>query len=353
MSKPTGLYVRLSCDAMNDTKLVAAGLDGYWLWSKGLLYSKQHLSDGFVPANMLASLAAGLIRSPFKVASKLVQVGLWEQVEGGFRVPIDNWRRWQTTREDVEEQRRQVRERVAKHRVAISRNADVTRYSRVSNANVTPPEPEPEPEHRVTEELRAADASASLESAPMLILKAGDSGTQTAVCVNGVMQTYVKPPESTNAVQPKAKRKKPDSANETLPNWTQEAVLAWTTGIAQDRPTCDPKATAANMWTDRTALQIVKICSPYAKVAQWRVCVGIKRFLAVETNRRAFNPISLFRAHVSEYMPSENEPEPKKKRGDDDDRDFTDEDYRRIASTWLNPESSGIGGLDQLPMSGT
>lgn len=175
MGRPPGLYIRLGCDALDDEKLVSAGLDGYWLWSRGLLHSKRQLTDGYVPAKMLAAISAGMIRAPMKVAKKLVEIGLWEEAEGGFRVPSEKWSRWQTTREEVDEIRAQNTERKRRQRENRKCHADVTRDSHGTvtrqSRSVTPPEFRAQSsEHRVlTDKLPAAVASEGPVEAPFAL----------------------------------------------------------------------------------------------------------------------------------------------------------------------------------------
>lgn len=61
---------------------------GGWLWVSGLCYCGRYLTDGFVPHGQVGKLADfrefGVdVR---EVASRLVDVGLWERTEGGYQV---------------------------------------------------------------------------------------------------------------------------------------------------------------------------------------------------------------------------------------------------------------------------
>lgn len=97
------LFIRLSCEVLTDAKILAAGPEASWLWVRGLLYAKQHLTDGFVPDTALAIVGLGLAPAKVRAAAKaIVAAGLWEECEGGWRVPPERWARWQTTREEVE-----------------------------------------------------------------------------------------------------------------------------------------------------------------------------------------------------------------------------------------------------------
>jgi len=54
------LYIKLDTNAISDHKVIAAGPEGFAVFIKGLLYSKLHLTDGFVPQSALPLLALGV-----------------------------------------------------------------------------------------------------------------------------------------------------------------------------------------------------------------------------------------------------------------------------------------------------
>jgi hypothetical protein len=98
------IYVKLVCEALTDAKLLAAGPGGFWLWARGLLYAKQHLTDGVIPDAAMPLVAFG-VADPQTEATKLVTLKLWEPCEGGHRVPAKTWAKYQTTAADVEAMR--------------------------------------------------------------------------------------------------------------------------------------------------------------------------------------------------------------------------------------------------------
>lgn len=51
------------------------------VWIFGLGYCGQHGTDGFIPR-----AALGLIHGSAKVATMLVDVGLWQEIPGGYQV---------------------------------------------------------------------------------------------------------------------------------------------------------------------------------------------------------------------------------------------------------------------------
>lgn len=109
------LYARLSCDALTDAKILEAGPDGWWGFTRGILYSKQQMSDGVIPSSAIPLVFYGRSR-PVLLAKRLVSLGLWEEIEGGYRIPFEKWAKHQVTREEVEIEREQARIRKQKQR---------------------------------------------------------------------------------------------------------------------------------------------------------------------------------------------------------------------------------------------
>lgn len=103
-AEAVSIYVKIVCEALTDAKLLAAGPNGFWLWTRGLLYAKQHLTDGIVPDAAMPLVAFG-IADPQTETAKLVTLKLWEPCEGGHRVPQKTWAKYQTTAADVEAMR--------------------------------------------------------------------------------------------------------------------------------------------------------------------------------------------------------------------------------------------------------
>jgi hypothetical protein len=80
-------WARLDDRANEHVKLLAAGAQACWLWSCGLMYAnRQKARDGFVPEAMVPGLYVPLAKDAKRLAAKLVDVGLWEKVKGGFQI---------------------------------------------------------------------------------------------------------------------------------------------------------------------------------------------------------------------------------------------------------------------------
>lgn len=122
------LWAPLSTRFFRDPRVRAAGRDAALLFVAGLGYCTEHLTDGFIPGDAVAVLAAESWSKPSS-AKKLVEHGLWRAVEGGWQVA--GWTSWNRTREEIEEKRagarlRQQRSRARRTDVTASVTRDVT-----------------------------------------------------------------------------------------------------------------------------------------------------------------------------------------------------------------------------------
>jgi hypothetical protein len=79
-------WVRLDDGFYDHPKARAVGKDGRELFTAGLCRVAETLSDGFIPEFELPLIAAKAEVKPKPTAAKLVSVGLWEKVTGGWRV---------------------------------------------------------------------------------------------------------------------------------------------------------------------------------------------------------------------------------------------------------------------------
>lgn len=112
-------WVRLD-DAMPEhTKYIEAGPLGGWLAVCALAWSNRHLTDGFIPLRKVATLVdfsdfgevdstmqdsdrLSCIRiEPYRLASDLVKLGIWEQVPGGYE--IHDYAEYQRSAQEIRE----------------------------------------------------------------------------------------------------------------------------------------------------------------------------------------------------------------------------------------------------------
>jgi len=93
-------WVKLDDGMPQHPKILAAGPVAFALDVAGLCYSNRHQLDGVLPAHTLPVVLPG-VADPVAVADRLVEVGRWEQIEGGYR--IHDIHDYQFTAEQVRE----------------------------------------------------------------------------------------------------------------------------------------------------------------------------------------------------------------------------------------------------------
>lgn len=98
-------------------KAFAAGNTALGLWVRAGSWAMQHLTDGFIPSNVVAALGG-----QWDDTAALVNARLWHQADGGFQ--FHDWEEYQPTREQIEAERAKTRERVEKHRANKRSNSD-------------------------------------------------------------------------------------------------------------------------------------------------------------------------------------------------------------------------------------
>jgi hypothetical protein len=103
------LYFRAATDILTDGKFLLVGDSGLAMFMRGLAYSKEHLTDGFVPDHVLPLVGIGC-KNPFDLARKMVEAELWVRVENGYEPRPGKWEEFQTTADEVAE----IREKNAK-----------------------------------------------------------------------------------------------------------------------------------------------------------------------------------------------------------------------------------------------
>ncbi len=76
------MWLRLDDGAMDDPRVRRAGREAGWLHVWGLCYAARHLTDGFIPSQVIEELRGGTA-----LARRLAAVGLWQQVPQGYLIP--------------------------------------------------------------------------------------------------------------------------------------------------------------------------------------------------------------------------------------------------------------------------
>jgi hypothetical protein len=91
-------YIMIESSVRTHKKMLAAGPAASWLWCCGLGYCQDGLTDGHIPRSALDFLG---VKSPQKLAEKLVRVGLWETAKDGWHV--HDYRRHNKSAEQIRE----------------------------------------------------------------------------------------------------------------------------------------------------------------------------------------------------------------------------------------------------------
>jgi hypothetical protein len=103
-------WVRLDEGFPEHPKVVAAGGDAAWLHVCALAYCNRMETDGIIPDGMIGRLCDR--KRPLQLARRLVDVGLWHAVNGGYE--IHDYLCYQPTRVEI------AAERAAKHEARAS-----------------------------------------------------------------------------------------------------------------------------------------------------------------------------------------------------------------------------------------
>jgi hypothetical protein len=89
-------------------KFIDAGPVACWLWFCSVCHCRKGLTDGFISIKSVRTLFAA-IPTPRKHVERLVAVGLWNQVAGGYEV--NDYHDWNPAKAEVLELRRRDRDR--------------------------------------------------------------------------------------------------------------------------------------------------------------------------------------------------------------------------------------------------
>lgn len=91
------LYAPLDVHYYDDNKVILAGESAEILFVRGLAFCKRQRTNGFVSRSQLARLG---LKKVTQRARKLVEVGLWSEVDGGYEVV--SWSKYNRTKEEIE-----------------------------------------------------------------------------------------------------------------------------------------------------------------------------------------------------------------------------------------------------------
>jgi DnaD/phage-associated family protein len=95
-------------------KVRRAGPAAAWLYIAGLCYCSRYLTDGFIADAALPWMGQYSKGRARTLAAKLVEVGLWERVDGGYQV--HDYLQWNRSKAETKQQREAARVRMNKRR---------------------------------------------------------------------------------------------------------------------------------------------------------------------------------------------------------------------------------------------
>lgn len=149
-------WVRIDDQFTEHPKLVQAGPLGVAMQIAALCYANRHLTDGELPANIVARFMPTVCYDPETgeeitwrdVADRLVEIGIWHKTDGGYL--IHDYLEYQPSKADVEAERAAARERMA--RIRSKRKANQSRSSDDVRANTERSSPSPNPNPNIEED---------------------------------------------------------------------------------------------------------------------------------------------------------------------------------------------------------
>src|SRR5690606_10602525 len=149
-------WVRIDDHFTEHPKLVQAGPLGVAMQIAALCYANRHLTDGELPANIVARFMptvcydheTGEEITWRDVADRLVEIGIWHKTESGY--VIHDYLEYQPSKADVEAGRAAARERMA--RIRSKRKANQSRSSDDVRANTERSSPSPNPNPNIEDD---------------------------------------------------------------------------------------------------------------------------------------------------------------------------------------------------------
>ncbi len=115
MARPRlGPYAPLSASYYDDDAIAQAGEAAELLFVRGLAFCARMVSDGFISDAQVARTVGVGMRDAHRRADRLVEVGLWERVPGGY--VVRSWLKWNRSAEDIGRVKQKDRERKAQVR---------------------------------------------------------------------------------------------------------------------------------------------------------------------------------------------------------------------------------------------
>jgi hypothetical protein len=139
-------WVKIDDKFRHHPKVIAAGLEGSWLYVCALAYCGEQLTDGYLPEGVLPVLAPH-VTDPTKAADTCCTVGLLRRVDGGYEVP--DYLDYNPSRAKVIAEREAARKRQSDRRARATTTDDMSRRESrrdFGRSSPSPTRPDPTPE---------------------------------------------------------------------------------------------------------------------------------------------------------------------------------------------------------------
>lgn len=155
-------WVRISDDIPLHPRSLQAGLAAFGLWTSGLAFANRHMTDGYLPENLMMVFPGEKRSYLLRLATRLVEVGLWAKVDpstgavpGVTGIPaylISNYSECQpsATRKSQIQRRTESRERQQRFRKKTTDQEPLSRCDTRVVAPVLDPDPDPDPDPNST-----------------------------------------------------------------------------------------------------------------------------------------------------------------------------------------------------------
>lgn len=134
-------WLKLDDQFCDHPKIIEAGPLAGWLHVCGMLYCARLLTDGFIPAGQVRKLAD--VDNAGALADTLVEVGLWDRVDGGFQV--HDYLEYNPSREKVLAERDANKQRQERYRERHSDRTNTVTNAVTDTVSNTRPVPVPTP----------------------------------------------------------------------------------------------------------------------------------------------------------------------------------------------------------------
>jgi hypothetical protein len=195
-------------------KIVSAGKDGLALYVRGGCWSAEHFTDGFLPESVIALFTYDMEIGARGMASIMVGAGLWERVDGGYR--IHDYLDYNPSQEGIQAAREEQKSKAAAGGSSRARNAARGADGRMLPRTVQPPlqpelQPAAQPERQPGHQPETSPVSVPLSVPDLRSRRSGiDPSAQP------FLRATAAPGRSTSTASPASKLSARESA--TLPS---------------------------------------------------------------------------------------------------------------------------------------